>query len=221
VAGFNAMKALSTRNEAPEAASRPFDADRDGFVLAEGAGMVVLEELEHARARGARIYAEVAGYGASSDAHHPTAPAPHHEGAQRSMRLALEDAGLAPSDIGYLNAHGTSTDLGDALEAEAIEAVFGEHAARLPVSSTKSMTGHMNGAAGAAEAIISILALTRGVLPPTLNLDRQDERVRLDCIPHRAREARVSAVMSNSFGFGGTNVSLLFTAHDFNAGSHL
>lgn len=219
VAGFNAMKALSTRNDAPEAASRPFDADRDGFVLAEGAGMVVLEELEHARARGARIYAELVGYGASSDANHPTAPAPHHEGAQRGMRLALRDAGLAPSDIGYVNAHGTSTDVGDALEAEAIEAVFGEHAARLPVSSTKSMTGHMNGAAGAAEAIISILALTRSVLPPTLNLDRQDERVRLDCIPHRAREARVGAVMSNSFGFGGTNVSLVFTHPHLDAGS--
>jgi 3-oxoacyl-[acyl-carrier-protein] synthase II len=211
VAGFNAMKALSTRNDAPQAASRPFDVDRDGFVLAEGAGMVVLEELEHARARGARIYAELAGYGASTDAHHPTAPAPHHEGGQRSMRLALQDAGLAPEDIGYLNAHGTSTDIGDTLEAEAIEAVFGEHAPRLAVSSTKSMTGHMNGAAGAAEAIISVLALTRSVLPPTLNLDRQDERIRLDCVPHRAREVRVGAVMSNSFGFGGTNVSLVFT----------
>ncbi len=211
VAGFNAMKALSTRNDAPEAASRPFDVDRDGFVLAEGAGIVVLEELEHARARGARIYAELAGYGASSDAHHPTAPAPAHEGGQRCMRLALEEAGLAPGDIGYLNAHGTSTDIGDALEAEAIEAVFGEHTARLAVSSTKSMTGHMNGAAGAAEAIISVLALTRGVLPPTLNLERQDARIRLDCVPQRAREVRVGAVMSNSFGFGGTNVSLVFT----------
>ncbi|XXF80381.1 beta-ketoacyl-ACP synthase II [Myxococcaceae bacterium GXIMD 01537] len=211
VAGFNAMKALSTRNDAPQAASRPFDVDRDGFVLAEGAGVLVLEELEHARARGARILAELSGYGASSDAHHPTAPAPHHEGGQRSMRLAIADAGLVPSDIGYVNAHGTSTDIGDTLEAEALEAVFGEHAVRVPVSSTKSMTGHMNGAAGAAEALISVLALTRGVLPPTVNLDKQDERIRLDCIPHRAREARVGAVMSNSFGFGGTNVSLVFT----------
>jgi 3-oxoacyl-[acyl-carrier-protein] synthase II len=211
VAGFNAMKALSTRNDAPETASRPFDVDRDGFVLAEGAGVMVLETLEHAQARGARIYAELLGYGASSDAHHPTSPAPAHAGGQRAMRLALQDAGLSPSDIGYLNAHGTSTDIGDALEAEAVEAVFGEHAhSGLAVSSTKSMTGHMNGAAGAAEAIISVLALTRGVLPPTVNLEKQDPRVRLDCIPGRAREVRVDAVMSNSFGFGGTNASLVF-----------
>jgi 3-oxoacyl-[acyl-carrier-protein] synthase II len=210
VAGFNAMKALSTRNDAPQAASRPFDVDRDGFVIAEGAGVLVLEELEHAQARGARIYAELTGYGASSDAHHPTSPAPGHEGGQRSMRLALKDAGLTPADIGYLNAHGTSTDIGDALEAEAVEAVFGEHARTLAVSSTKSMTGHMNGAAGAAEAVISVLALTRSVLPPTINLEHQDPRIRLDCIPGRAREQRVEAVMSNSFGFGGTNASLVF-----------
>ena len=211
VAGFNAMKALSTRNDAPDAASRPFDVDRDGFVLAEGAGVMVLETLEHAQARGARIYAELLGYGASSDAHHPTSPAPAHAGGQRAMRLALQDAGLKPGDIGYLNAHGTSTDIGDALEAEAVEAVFGEHARKgLAVSSTKSMTGHMNGAAGAAEAIISVLALTRGVLPPTVNLEKQDPRIRLDCVPGRAREVRVDAVMSNSFGFGGTNASLVF-----------
>jgi 3-oxoacyl-[acyl-carrier-protein] synthase II len=210
VAGFNAMKALSTRNDAPQQASRPFDADRDGFVLAEGAGVLVLESLEHAEARGARIHAELAGYGASSDAHHATTPAPEHEGGQRAMRAALADAGLAPEAVGYLNAHGTSTEVGDVLEAEAVEAVFGPHASRLAVSSTKSATGHMNGAAGAAEAILSVLALTRGVLPPTLNLDRQDARIRLDCIPHRARERRVDVVMSNSFGFGGTNASLLF-----------
>jgi 3-oxoacyl-[acyl-carrier-protein] synthase II len=210
VGGFAAMKALSTRNDAPQAASRPFDVDRDGFVLAEGAGMVVLEEWEHARARGARILAELSGYGASSDAHHVTAPAPEHEGAQRSMRAALADARLTPADIGYINAHGTSTDIGDALEMEGIARVFGESASRLAVSSTKSMTGHMNGAAGAAEAVISVLALTRGVLPPTINLHQKDPRILLDCVPHTAREVRVDAVMSNSFGFGGTNVSLVF-----------
>ncbi|WNG44424.1 beta-ketoacyl-ACP synthase II [Archangium minus] len=210
VGGFAAMKALSTRNDNPQAASRPFDVDRDGFVVAEGAGMVVLEEYTHARARGARILAEVAGYGASSDAHHVTAPAPEHEGAQRAMRAALADARLMPADIGYLNAHGTSTDLGDVLEMEGVARVFGEAARTLAVSSTKSMTGHMNGAAGAAEAVISILALTRGVLPPTINLERQDPRIPLDCVPNVAREKHVDAVMSNSFGFGGTNVSLVF-----------
>ncbi|HZI16194.1 MAG TPA: beta-ketoacyl-ACP synthase II [Myxococcus sp.] len=212
VGGFAAMKALSTRNDSPQAASRPFDADRDGFVLAEGAGMLVLEEWEHAKARGARILAELSGYGASSDAHHVTAPAPEHEGAQRSMRAALADARLKPADIGYINAHGTSTDIGDVLEMEGIARVFGEAAGRVAVSSTKSMTGHMNGAAGAAEAVISVLALTRGVLPPTINLHNKDPRILLDCVPHTAREARVDAVMSNSFGFGGTNVSLVFTA---------
>jgi 3-oxoacyl-[acyl-carrier-protein] synthase II len=210
VGGFAAMKALSTRNDAPQAASRPFDVDRDGFVVAEGAGMLVLETWEHARDRGAKVYAELSGYGASSDAHHVTQPAPEHEGAQRSMRLALKDAGLTPSDIGYINAHGTSTDIGDVLEMEAVARVFGEAAQRVAVSSTKSMTGHMNGAAGAAEAVISVLALQRGVLPPTLNLQRLDPRITLDCIPHVAREKRVSAVMSNSFGFGGTNVTLVF-----------
>ncbi|RJS19271.1 beta-ketoacyl-[acyl-carrier-protein] synthase II [Corallococcus sp. H22C18031201] len=210
VGGFAAMKALSTRNDAPQAASRPFDVDRDGFVLAEGAGIVVLEEYEHARARGARILAELAGYGASSDAHHVTAPAPEHEGAQRAMRAALADAGLKPADIGYLNAHGTSTDIGDLLEMQGVERVFGDAARTLAVSSTKSMTGHMNGAAGAAEAVISILALTRGVLPPTINLERKDPRITLDCVPHVARAQQVDAVMSNSFGFGGTNVSLIF-----------
>ncbi|OJH41781.1 beta-ketoacyl-ACP synthase II [Cystobacter ferrugineus] len=210
VGGFAAMKALSTRNDAPERASRPFDVDRDGFVVAEGAGMLVLETWEHARERGAKVYAELSGYGASSDAYHVTHPAPGHEGAQRSMRLALADARLEPSDIGYINAHGTSTDVGDALEMEGIARVFGEAAQRVAVSSTKSMTGHMNGAAGAAEAVISVLALQRGVLPPTINLEKQDPRITLDCIPQRARERRVEAVMSNSFGFGGTNVSLVF-----------
>jgi 3-oxoacyl-[acyl-carrier-protein] synthase II len=210
VGGFAAMKALSTRNDAPQQASRPFDVDRDGFVVAEGAGMLVLETWEQARARGAKVYAELTGYGASSDAYHVTQPAPAHEGAQRSMRLALEDARLAPSDIGYINAHGTSTDLGDVLEMEGIASVFGEAARGVAVSSTKSMTGHMNGAAGAAEAVISVLALQRGILPPTINLQQQDPRITLDCIPNTAREQRVDAVMSNSFGFGGTNVSLVF-----------
>lgn len=210
VGGFAAMKALSTRNDAPQEASRPFDADRDGFVVSEGAGMLVLEEWEHARARGARIYAELSGYGASSDAHHVTAPAPEHEGAQRSMRGALKDAGLTPADIGYINAHGTSTDIGDVLEMEGIARVFGDAARTVAISSTKSMTGHMNGAAGAAEAVISILALTRELLPPTINLQRQDPRITLDCVPNTARPARLDAVMSNSFGFGGTNVSLVF-----------
>ncbi|MDY7232027.1 beta-ketoacyl-ACP synthase II [Hyalangium rubrum] len=210
VGGFAAMKALSTRNDEPQAASRPFDVDRDGFVLAEGSGMLVLESWEHARARGARVYAELTGYGASSDAHHVTQPAPEHEGAQRSMRLALADARLTPGDIGYVNAHGTSTDIGDVLEMEGIARVFGEASRRLAVSSTKSMTGHMNGAAGAAEAVISVLALRNGVLPPTINLQRKDPRITLDCIPNVAREQRVDAVMSNSFGFGGTNVTLIF-----------
>ncbi|SEL45426.1 3-oxoacyl-[acyl-carrier-protein] synthase II [Stigmatella aurantiaca] len=210
VGGFAAMKALSTRNEAPQQASRPFEVDRDGFVVAEGAGMLVLETWDRARSRGAKVYAELTGYGASSDAYHVTQPAPGHEGAQRSMRLALEDARLGPSDIGYINAHGTSTDLGDVLEMEGISNVFGEAARGVAVSSTKSMTGHMNGAAGAAEAVISVLALQRGILPPTINLQKQDPRILLDCIPNTAREQRVDAVMSNSFGFGGTNVSLVF-----------
>ncbi|WP_163998449.1 beta-ketoacyl-ACP synthase II [Pyxidicoccus caerfyrddinensis] len=214
VGGFAAMKALSRRNDAPQEASRPFDVDRDGFVIAEGAGMVVLEEWEQARARGARIYAELSGYGASSDAHHVTSPAPEHEGAQRSMRAAIKDAGLAPADIGYVNAHGTSTDIGDVLEMQGIARVFGDAARTLAVSSTKSMTGHMNGAAGAAEAVISVLALTRGVLPPTINLRNKDPGIHLDCVPNTAREARVDAVMSNSFGFGGTNVSLVFRRSD-------
>ncbi|NTX49950.1 beta-ketoacyl-ACP synthase II [Myxococcus sp. CA039A] len=210
VGGFAAMRALSLRNDAPQAASRPFDKDRDGFVLAEGAGMLILEELEHAKARGARILAELTGYGASSDAYHITTPAPEHEGAQRSMRAALKDAGLSPSDIGYVNAHGTSTDVGDLMETQGIARIFGDAASTVAVSSTKSMTGHMNGAAGAAEAVISVLALTRGVLPPTINLQHQDQLITLDCVPNTAREAHVDAVMSNSFGFGGTNVSLIF-----------
>jgi 3-oxoacyl-[acyl-carrier-protein] synthase II len=210
VAGFNAIRALSTRNDEPARASRPFDAGRDGFVLSEGAAILVLEELDHARKRGARIYAELAGYGSSSDAHHVTSPGPEHEGAQRCMRSALEDAWIQPSDIGYINAHGTSTPIGDTAEIVAIKGVFGESACKVPISSTKSMTGHMTGAAGAAEAIVSILAMERSLIPPTINLDRLDPAIDLDCVPNEARHAGFGTVMTNSFGFGGTNASLIF-----------
>lgn len=211
IAGFNAIRALSTRNDEPQRASRPFDADRDGFVLGEGAAILTLEEFEHAKKRGARIYAELRGYGASSDAHHVTAPAPEHEGAQRCMRLALRDASLDAGAVDYINAHGTSTPLGDTAEIAAIKHVFGDHAYRIPVSSTKSMTGHMTGAAGAAESIISIMALRDGLLPPTINIDRLDPSIDLDCVPNVARHASASTVMTNSFGFGGTNASLVFS----------
>lgn len=211
VGGFNAMRAMSTRNDDPTTASRPFDKDRDGFVIGEGAGVVVLEELEHAKARGARIYAEVKGYAANSDAHHVTAPAPEGIGAQRCMRAALADAGLPPEAIGYINAHGTSTDANDKNETAAIKAVFGEHARKLAVSSTKSMTGHMLGAAGSVEAGICALAIDRGVLPPTINYTTPDPDCDLDYVPNVAREARVDAVLSNSFGFGGTNACLILT----------
>jgi 3-oxoacyl-[acyl-carrier-protein] synthase II len=209
VGGFNAMRALSTRNDAPEKASRPFDKERDGFVMAEGSACVVLEELEHAKKRGARIYAEVTGYGANSDAFHVTQPAPEGEGAQRCMRKALKDAKADPSEIGYINAHGTSTHFNDKNETAAIKKVFGDHASKLMVSSTKSMTGHLLGAAGAAEAAFSALALHRGVLPPTINLDTPDPECDLDYIPHDAREKQVDMVLSNSFGFGGTNGCLV------------
>ena len=210
IGGFAAMKALSTRNDDPAHASRPFDKDRDGFVEGEGAGIVVLEEMEHARRRGANILAEVVGYGANSDAHHVTAPAPEGEGAARCMRLALADAGMRPEDVGYLNAHGTSTPFNDANETRAIKTVFGPHAKKMLVSSTKSMTGHMLGAAGGAEAVVAILALTRGVIPPTINYTTPDPDCDLDYVPNTPREIRVDAVMSNSFGFGGTNAVLLF-----------
>jgi len=212
VAGFANMKALSTRNDAPEKASRPFDVDRDGFVLGEGAGILVLEEREQAIARGARIYAEIAGYGLSADAHHITQPAAHGEGAQRAMRMALKNAGMKPSDIGYINMHGTSTGAGDVAESQAIEAVFGE-GATVAVSSTKSMTGHLLGAAGGIESIASILAITQKTLPPTINLDNQDPECRLDYVPNAAREADVDAAMTNSFGFGGHNATLIFRRH--------
>ena len=211
IAGFNAIRALSTRNHDPARASRPFDADRDGFVLGEGAAILMLEELEHAQSRGARIYAELEGYGAGSDAHHVTAPAPEHEGAQRCLRAALKDASIDASAVDYINAHGTSTLLGDIAEITAIKHVFGPHAPRVPVSSTKSMTGHLTGAAGAAEAIISIMALERGVIPPTINVDRLDPAIDLDCVPNVARAASCQTVMTNSFGFGGTNASLIFS----------
>jgi 3-oxoacyl-[acyl-carrier-protein] synthase II len=207
--GFSVMKALSTRNDEPTKASRPFDKDRDGFVMGEGAGVVVLEELEHAKKRGAKILAEVVGYAANSDAYHATAPAPEGEGAARCMRLALKSAGMKPEDIGYINAHGTSTPYNDSNESKAIKSVFGDHAKKLAVSSTKSMTGHMLGAAGGAEAVISTLALTRNVLPPTINFENPDPDCDLDYVPNVAREMPVEAVMSNSFGFGGTNAVLI------------
>ncbi len=208
--GFCAMKAMSTRNDEPTRASRPWDRERDGFVLGDGAGILILEEYEHAKARGARIYCELAGFGASSDAYHMTAPAESGEGAARCMVLALRDAGLAPEAIGYLNAHGTSTPLGDLGETLAIKSAFGDHAQRLMVSSTKSMTGHLLGAAGGVEAIFTVLALYHGIIPPTINLDEPGEGCDLDYVPNQAREAKVEAAMSNGFGFGGTNGSLVF-----------
>jgi 3-oxoacyl-[acyl-carrier-protein] synthase II len=210
VGGFAAMKALSTRNDEPERASRPFDKDRDGFVIGEGSGVLILEERERALRRGAKIYAEVIGYGSNGDAHHMTAPAPEGEGAARCMRLALKDAGLAPNEIDYINAHGTSTEYNDANESTAIKTVFGEHAGRLAVSSTKSMTGHLLGAAGAVEGVYSTLALHHGVIPPTINYETPDPACDLDYVPNQARKAEMKAVLSNSFGFGGTNACIIF-----------
>ncbi len=215
VGGFTAMRALSKRNDEPTKASRPFDRDRDGFVIAEGAGILMLEERERAIKRGARIYGELCGYGATSDAYHLTLPAPEGEGAQRAMRNALRDAKLNPTDVGYLNAHGTSTPGGDGNELKAIRAIFGSHVdGGLLVSSTKSMTGHLLGAAGGIEAVFAALALDSGVIPPTINLDNPDEAAAgFDLVAHKAREKRVNAVVSNSFGFGGTNVSLVIKRH--------
>ena len=210
MAGFSAARALSTRNDDPQAASRPWDRDRDGFVLADGAGIVVLEEYEHARARGAHIYAEVVGYGMSADAHHMTAPPEDGSGAARAMANALRDAGVSGDEVDYINAHGTSTQVGDLAEVRAIRSVFGAHADRLPVSSSKSMVGHLLGAAGAVEAIFTILALRDGVIPPTINLENPDEGCDLDFVPGQSREQSVQLALSNSFGFGGTNGSLLF-----------
>lgn len=210
VGGFNAMKALSTRNDEPEKASRPFDRDRDGFVMGEGAGIVILESLEQATMRGARIYAEVVGYGMTADAYHVTAPPPGGEGAARCMELALKDAGLSPSEVDYINAHGTSTKYGDELETAAIKTVFKEHAYELCVSSTKSMTGHLLGAAGGVEAVITVLSIYYGEVPPTINLDNPDPECDLDYIPHESRKIPVTSALTNSFGFGGTNACLLF-----------
>ncbi len=206
--GFCAMRALSLRNEDPQHASRPFDRDRDGFVMGEGAGVVALEELDHARARGARIYAEIVGYGNTADAHHLTAPSPQGEGAARCMRMALRSAGLNPSDISYINAHGTSTPQGDIAETQAIKAVFGAHAKKLAVSSTKGATGHMLGAAGAVEMALCVKAIECNVVPPTINLENADPECDLDCVPNAAREMEVKAIVNNSFGFGGHNASI-------------
>ena len=210
IAGFCSMKAMSTRNEEPEKASRPFDAARDGFVCGEGGGILVLESLEHARGRDARIYGEVVGYGMTGDAHHLTAPDPEGDGAARAMAAALADARLSPSDIGYINAHGTSTPYNDKFETIAIKRVFGEHAGRLAVSSTKSMTGHLLGAAGGIEAIATVLALHHGLLPPTINYETPDPDCDLDYIPNQARKQDVETALSNAFGFGGTNATLAF-----------
>ncbi|MCX8073480.1 MAG: beta-ketoacyl-ACP synthase II [Candidatus Binatia bacterium] len=210
VAGFAAMRALSTRNDEPSRASRPFDRDRDGFVLAEGAGVLFLETLESARARGARIYAEIIGYGANDDAYHLTAPAPEGRGAAECMRRALMDAGVEPTEVGYINAHGTSTPLNDEGETMAIKAVFGAHAYRLAVSSTKSMIGHTLGAAGAIEAAYTVLALHHGVLPPTINYETPDPKCDLDYVPNTARRMTVDVALSNAFGFGGANCTLVF-----------
>ena len=210
IAGFCQMKAMSTRNDDPTHASRPFDAERDGFVCGEGGGLVVLESLEHARRRDARIYAEVVGYGMTGDAHHMTAPDPEGDGAARSMAAALRDAGLEPSAVGYINAHGTSTPYNDKFETLAIKRVFGEHARKLAVSSTKSMTGHLLGAAGGIEAIATAFALHHGMLPPTINYEKPDPDCDLDYIPNVARPQEVEVALSNAFGFGGTNATLAF-----------
>ncbi len=210
IGGFAAMRALSTRNDDPTAASRPWDKDRDGFVLGDGAGILMLEEYEHAKARGADIYCELAGFGMSSDAYHMTSPATDGEGAARCIDHALKDAGLNPDDIDYINAHGTSTPAGDVAETKAIKRALGSHAENVAVSSTKSMTGHLLGAAGGIEAIFSILAIRDQVLPPTINLDNQDPECDLDYVANTARDARIDVSMSNSFGFGGTNGTLIF-----------
>ncbi len=211
VAGFNSARALSTRNDEPEAASRPWDQGRDGFVLSNGAGILVLEELEHARRRGANIYAELTGFGMSGDAHHMTAPPESGEGAARCMAAALADAGLNPDQVQYINAHGTSTPLGDRAESDAVKSTFGAHASALAVSSTKSMTGHLLGAAGGVEAIFSLLAIRDNIAPPTINLNDIDPACDLDYVPNQAREMPIDVAMSNSFGFGGTNGTLIFS----------
>jgi 3-oxoacyl-[acyl-carrier-protein] synthase II len=209
-AGFSAMRALSTRNEDPQHASRPFDKGRDGFILSEGSGLLVIEELEFARARGAKIYAEVIGFGASGDAYHMAAPAPDGEGAARCMQMALDDAGIKPGQVQYINAHGTSTELNDKYETQAIKTVFGDHAYKLAVSSTKSITGHLLGAAGGVEAAYTVLTLHNQVMPPTMNYEERDPDCDLDYVPNTARKAQMDIALSNSFGFGGTNGTLVF-----------
>jgi len=210
MSGFISARAMSTRNDAPAQASRPWDEERDGFVLSNGAGVVILEELEHAKKRGAKIYAECIGFGMSADAHHMTAPPENGDGAARCMRIALQDAKLDPADVDYINAHGTSTPLGDLAETIAVKTAFGDHAYKVPVSSTKSMTGHLLGAAGGVEAIFCLLGLRDGIIPPTINLDNPSEGCDLDYVPHTAREKDINIAVSNSFGFGGTNGSLIF-----------
>jgi 3-oxoacyl-[acyl-carrier-protein] synthase II len=210
IAGFNSMKALSTRNEAPEKASRPFEKQRDGFVVGEGAGILILEELEFALQRKARIYAELVGYGYTGDAYHMTAPSPDGDGAARCMRMAIKDAGMRPEEVDYINAHGTSTSLNDVTETLAIKTVFKEYAKELPVSATKSMTGHLLGAAGSTEAIFSVLSIRDGILPPTINYEEPDPECDLDYVPNVARRKSLQVVMSNAFGFGGTNAVLVF-----------
>ncbi|HEX3652824.1 MAG TPA: beta-ketoacyl-ACP synthase II [Rhizomicrobium sp.] len=213
IVGFSACRALSTGfNDTPEKASRPYDRDRDGFVMGEGAGAVMLEEFEHAKARGAKIYAEVTGYGLSGDAHHITAPAEDGDGGYRAMKMALKRADLSPSDIDYVNAHGTSTPLGDEIELRAVERLFGNATGKMSMSSTKSSIGHLLGAAGAVEAVFSILAIRDQIVPPTLNLDNPSVETEIDLVPHAAKERHVKTALSNSFGFGGTNASLIFTA---------
>jgi 3-oxoacyl-[acyl-carrier-protein] synthase II len=214
VGGFAAMRALSTRNDEPQRASRPWDLNRDGFVIGEGSGILLLEEREHALARGAKIYCEVTGYGMSSDAYHITSPSEDGGGMIRVMQRALKDAALAPRDIEYINAHGTSTPVGDLTETMAIKGVFGEQAYKVAVSSTKSMTGHLLGAAGGLESAICALVITTGILPPTINYETPDPECDLDYVPNKARRKNVRHVLSNSFGFGGTNATLIFSAHE-------
>jgi 3-oxoacyl-[acyl-carrier-protein] synthase II len=210
IGGFAAMKALSDRNDDPATASRPFDKNRDGFVMGEGAGIVILEEYENAKARGAKIYAEIVGYGMSGDAYHLTAPAPGGEGGARAMKMALKNAGVAPEQVSYINAHGTSTPMGDMYETMAIKSIFGDHAKEMMVSSTKSMTGHLLGAAGGIEAVYTLMAMDKGVVPPTINYTDPDPECDLDYVPNTARAGKLEYAMSNNFGFGGTNATLLF-----------
>lgn len=214
ISGFNAMRALSTRNQDPEKASRPFDQDRDGFVLSEGSGIVILEALDYALERGARIHGELIGYGLTGDAFHISAPAPEGEGMARCMQMALDDAGVVPEEVDHINAHGTSTDLNDKFETQAVKTVFGEHSYKLPVTSTKSMTGHLLGGAGGVESVITVLTIKRGIIPPTINYESPDPECDLDYVPNVARKAEITMALSNSFGFGGTNAALLFRRYE-------